>query len=242
MATTVEANANPDTPTSQRPATPKTALGAPWYERHQRLLIGGGLGILAAAAIGYFIVESGERKEQFAARTLDQAQIAAESGNLPLASSELQKLISTYKGTDAANQAVLALNQIRLYNDQGALAVGNLREFLASNPDPRYGVPAAGLLGAALENNKQWGEAGDAYIQASQKAQADYLKASYLTSAGRAYRAGGLTDKAITAYGTVVEKYAKTPSLVEAQLRLAELTKGQQGATPDSAAGTAASH
>lgn len=226
MATTVEPSASTSTP----------PRAAPWYRDQRRLLITGGVGLALAGAVTYFVIESAERKEEFAARTLGQAQAAADAGNLPLASSELQKVIGTYKGTEAASEAVLTLNQIRLHNEQSELAVTNLREFLAGKPEPRYAVPAAGLLGAALESAKRWGEAGDAYTQAAEKAELDHLKAAYLTSAGRAYRTGGMTDKAIKAYRTILERYAKTPSLVEAQLRLAELTDGKEGEVPAGAA------
>ncbi len=47
-------------------------------------------------------------------------------GNVPLASSELQKVIGTCKGTAAASEAVLALNQIRSHNGQGAAGGGGL--------------------------------------------------------------------------------------------------------------------
>lgn len=235
MATTVETNVTP-TPTPPPPVrAPQPST--PWYQ-NQRLLVTGGGGLLLAAAVGYFVVASGKRKEEFAARTLEQAQAAADAGNVPLASSELQKVITTYKGTGAASEAVLALNQIRLHNDQAELAVSNLKEFMGTNPDPRYGVPAAGMLAAALESAKRWTEAGDAYMQAAEKAQQDYLKATYLNAAGRVYALGGQADKAIKAYGTVLAKYAETPGLVEAQLRLAELTDGKQGEVPAGATAT----
>jgi tetratricopeptide (TPR) repeat protein len=224
MATTVKPTATPSQ--AAKPATP-------WYREQRRLLVGGGVGLVLVGAIVYFVTESAARKEQFAARTLEQAQVAADAGNLPVASRDLQNLITTYKGTDAAAQAVLLLNQIRLRNEQAELAASDLRAFLASNREPRYAVAATALLGAALESAKHWKEAGDAYTQASEKANQDYLKAEYLTSAGRAYRTGGLTDKAIRAYRTVLERYRKTPSLVEAQLRLAELTNGKQGDVPE---------
>lgn len=227
MATTVEANVDP---------TAKVTTAAPWYQDRQRLLVAGGGSVLLVAAVAYFVVASGKRKEEFALRTLGQAQAAADAGNVPLASSELQKVIGTYKGTVAASEAVLALNQIRLHNDQAELAAGNLKEFLAGNPEPRYAVPAAGLLGSALESAKRWGDAGDAYTKAAGMAEQDYLKATYLNSAGRAYRIGRLTDKAIQAYRTVLEKYGETPNVVEAQLRLAELTDGKQGELPETAA------
>lgn len=229
MATTVESNANPI------PTTPTTAA-TPWYRDWQRLATAGTIGVALIAAIIYFVVSSSKRKQDFAAKALTHAELAADGGNLPLASSELQKVISTYKGTESASEAVLVLNQIRLRLDQSELAAANLREFLAGNPGPRYAAEASALLGAALENAKRWSDAGDAYSQAAEKANQDYLKATYLVDAGRAYRTGGMTDKAIRAYRTVVERYSKAPNIVEARLRLAELTSGKEGNLPDTTA------
>ncbi|MFL5401373.1 MAG: tetratricopeptide repeat protein [Gemmatimonadales bacterium] len=218
MATTVE-------PTTREQAQAPAA--APWYRDRRRQLLAL-IGLAAAAAIvGWFVVTSGARKEQFAARSLNQARSAAEAGNLPLASSELQRLITTYKGTDAASEAVVTLNQVRMVNGQSELAAVGLREYLASKPARKYLAPANGLLGAALENSKHWAEAGDAYTQASNASEVEYLKASYLIDAGRAYREAGKGAEAIRAYRTVVQKYPKAPSFTEAEVRLAELTDGK---------------
>lgn len=218
MATTVEATRRESAPT---PATP-----AAWYRDHPRLLIAGAVVAALLVVVTWFVIESGKRKEEFASRSLNQARAAAEAGNLPLASSELQRLITAYRGTDAASEAVITLNQIRLINQQSELAAVGLREFLAGNPPQQYVTPAYGLLGAALENSKRWGEAAQAYTEAANTAQVDYLKAQYLVDAGRAYREAGNRDAAIRAYRTVVQKYASSPSLTEAEVRLAELTKG----------------
>jgi outer membrane protein assembly factor BamD (BamD/ComL family) len=186
------------------------------------------IGVAAAAAlIGWFVITSVNRKEEFAARSLNQARSAAEAGNLPLASSELQRLITTYKGTDAASEAVITLNQVRMVNGQSELAAVGLREYLASKPAQQYVAPANGLLGAALENSKRWAEAGNAYTNASNASEVKYLKASYLIDAGRAYREAGKTADAERAYRTVVLKYGDSPSFTEAQVRLAELTNGK---------------
>jgi predicted negative regulator of RcsB-dependent stress response len=183
--------------------------------------------IAVAAIIGWFVFASGKRKEQFAARSLNQARAAAEAGNLPLASSELQRLITTYKGTDAAHEAAITLNQVRMVNGQSELAAVGLRDFVAAKPPARYLAPAYGLLGAALENSKRWADAGSAYMQASTAAEVPYLKATYLVDAGRAYREAGRNTEAARAYRTILEKYAETPSFTEAQVRLAELTGGK---------------
>jgi len=220
MATTVEA-------TTSREKVPPPTDASPWYRDHAReIMIALGL-VLAAAVVAWFVISSGKRKEEFAARSLNQARVAAEAGNLPLASSELQKLITTYKGTDAASEAVITLNQVRMVNGQSELAAVGLRDYLATKPAQKYLAPAYGLLGAALENSKRWAEAGNAYRQASDAAEVKYLKATYLVDAGRAYREAGQTQDAVRAYRTIIGKYPDSPSFTEAQVRLAEVTGGK---------------
>ncbi len=219
MATTVE-------PTRAGP-TPIPAATTPWYQRHRRYLLAGLVVLAVGTLAAWFVMASERRKEEFAARSLNQARAAAEAGNLPLASSELQRLISAYKGTDAASEAVITLNQVRMVNGQSDLAIVGLREFLAGKPEPQYVPPATGLLAAALENSKKWIEAANAYTQASNASDVEYLKAKYLVDAGRAFREGGKLEDAAKAYRTVLQKYPKTPSVTEAEVRLAEVTDGK---------------
>jgi outer membrane protein assembly factor BamD (BamD/ComL family) len=219
MATTVEA--------TRRESTPAPAAPTRWYRDRARLVLAALVAVALAILVGWFIVASGKRKEEFASRSLNQARAAAEAGNLPLASSELQKLITAYKGTDAAHEAVITLNQIRLINGQNELAAVGLREFLAGKPPEQYVTPAQGLLGASLENSKRYAEAGQAYTDASNSADIEYLKAQYLVDAARAYRQGGKTEEAVRAYRTIAEKFPNSPSFTEAQVRLAELTDGK---------------
>ena len=219
MATTVEA-------TSREPVSAPVAATS-WYQNRPRLLVAALIAAALILLIGWFIIASGNRKEQFAARSLNQARAAAEAGNLPLASSELQRLISAYKGTDAASEAVITLNQVRMVNGQSELAVVGLREFLATNPSEQYQTPAYGLLAAALENSRRWVDAGNAYTQASNAAEVEYLKAKYLVDAARAFREGARSEEATRAYRTVLEKYPNSPSITEAEVRLAELTDGK---------------
>jgi outer membrane protein assembly factor BamD (BamD/ComL family) len=219
MATTVEAT------TREQVAAP--AASPPWYRDRRRQSVAAVALLAVIAIVAWFILASGKRKEQFAARSLNQARSAAEAGNLPLASSELQRLITTYKGTDAASEAVITLNQVRMINGQSELAAVGLREYLASKPAKKYLAPAYGLLGAALENSKRWADAAESYNQAAGVAEVEYLKASYLVDAGRAYREAGKTQDAERAYRTVLEKYSTSPRFTEAQVRLAELTEGK---------------
>ena len=220
MATTVEATR------STQPATPPTAT-TPWYRDRQRHLIAGAAILAVLALVAWFVIASGKRKEEFAARSLNQARAAAEAGNLPLASSELQRLITAYKGTDAASEAVITLNQVRMVNGQSELAVVGLREFLASKPPEQYLTPASACLAAALENSKQWVEAGDCLYPGVDAADVEYLKAKYLVDAGRAFREGGKIEEAAQGVPDGAREVSQVDQRHRGQVRLAELTDGK---------------
>jgi TolA-binding protein len=219
MATMVEATTRGQTAAAEAPTA--------WYRDKTRLIGVVAVALVLLAVVVWLVLASGRRKEEFAARSLNQARATAEAGNLPLASSELQRLIETYRGTDAATEAVITLNQVRMVNGQSELAAVGLRDFLAKKPPRKYLAPANGLLGTALENSKRPAEAAAAFANASKSADLDYLKARYLIDAGRAYRAAGKTKEAETAYREVLEKHPKSSSFTEAQVRLAELTDGK---------------
>jgi tetratricopeptide (TPR) repeat protein len=207
-------------------AAPTTAAveGAPRMRLSPKTLyLAGGAAVLLAL-IAWGVTVSGKRKAEYSARALDEARAVAESGNLPLASSSLQKVIQSYAGTPAAEEAVITLNQVRLVNGQSELAVVNLREYLNGKHDPQYVAAANGLLGTALENAKRPAEAAAAYRAAADASPVDYLKADYLLDAGRAFRDGGKAAEARAVYQEVLDKYPKTAAVTEAQVRLAELT------------------
>lgn len=223
MATTVEQTTVMD----QKIDALRAPKAAGWLSSPINRAIAG-VGVVAVIAVlAWAAVSSGKRKEEFAARQLSSARAAYESGNLPLASTELQKVIQTYKGTAAANEAVVTLNQVRLANNQAALAVENLKSFIASSPEPTVLAQAYGLLGVAYENSAKPADAADAYRAASAAAKQDFLKAEYLIGAARAYRVAGKPADAERTYRELLEKYPKSPAATEADVRLSELTKGK---------------
>ena len=218
-------------------ATMSNALTSPsfstdpmaWFRARQRqVLIVGGV-ILGVGVIGGFLWRLQVNKETFAANALEQARNMADSPNgLGQSASMLQRIIDTYGGTDAAQEAVLTLAQVRMINGQNQLAAAALQDFIKKGPRAKYAAPAYGLLGAALEETGHAAEAAADYMAASKAADVGPLKAQYLVNAARAYLNAGEQPKALDALRTVVKDYDKTPSATEATLRLSELTKGAE--------------
>src|SRR5262245_32814411 len=134
MATTVEA-----TTTKQRVREPVTASS--WLRDPKRQAAAGAVAAAVIALGVWFVVTSGRRKEEFASRVLSHALATADKGDLPQASSELQRVIQTYAGTDAASEAVLSLNQIRMPSGQSHQAAVTLRDLLANTTVPRFNDP-----------------------------------------------------------------------------------------------------
>lgn len=198
-----------------------------WFRARQRqvLIVGGS--ILGIGLVGGFLWWSQIRKEAFANNELEQARNTAESpGGMGAAAGMLQQIIERYSGTDAAQEAVLTLAQVRMVNGQHQLAATALEEFVASGPRTKFVAPAHGLLASADEGLGRWGDAAANYVIASRSADLDVLKAQYLVHAARTYDLAGERDKALEQLRMVVTDYSKTPLATEATIRLAEMTKG----------------
>ena len=200
-----------------------------WFRARQRqVLIVGGL-VLGVAAVGGLLWWMQVRKEAYAANALEQARNAAEGQNgLAVSAGMLQRIIDQYQGTDASQEAVLTLAQVRMINGQNQLAAVALQQFVDRGVRPKYQAPAHGLLGGALEGVGKPAEAAENYMQASQAADLDVMKAQYLVNAARAYEIAGNRPKALEALRIVVKDYSKTQLAVEATVRLAELTNGAE--------------
>jgi predicted negative regulator of RcsB-dependent stress response len=199
---------------------------AEWFQNNRRTAIGVGVALAVVIGGGLFWWTARERRELFAERALTAARSSADAGNLPLASSDLARMVSTYSGTRAAQEATLLLAQVRLLQNQPALAVGDLRKFISSGPRPEFRGPANGLLAAALEEAAQPGDAAKAYETAAAETPYKGVKGQYLLDAARSYVAAGDTAQAARIYERVATEFKDLGgSAMEAQVRLAELRK-----------------
>jgi TolA-binding protein len=216
----------PETPTPELPAEDRATALLARLKANRQLLTGVLVATALVILVAWFMVESGRRKEAAAMQLLESGWSLQDQGNLPQASAEYQRVAETYRGTDAAMQATLALNQVRMESGQAQLAVDGLREFLASSPPAPYAAAANRLLGLALEDAGEPAEAAAAFQRSADLADQNFLKAEALLAAGRAWRAAGNTEQAITVLRRVVSEFAEAGVAAEATVRLAELTKG----------------
>ena len=198
-----------------------------WFQARQKV-IGITVGVLALLALViWYTIEAGHRKQAQAMEALDRARAAMESGNYPEASTGFQRVTQTFAGTDAAYEAALALNQVRLLSGQGKLASDELKKFAASNPPAPYNSAAHATLAMALEDLGKPAEAAAEYQKAADLATEDFRKVDALLNVARVLRTTGKEKEAIAVWQDIIKKYPKERSAVaEARVRLAEVTHG----------------
>lgn len=222
------ATSSDDTSTMTPDAAPAAHSDGPFLTPQRAKVLGIAGGAVLVVALGiWFAITAGKRKEAFAAQALETARITAEQGNLPEAVAQFEKVVTTFAGTSAAYSASLGVAQARLVSGQTELAIASLLDFLKTNPPALYSSPANGLLGSGYENTGKFAEAAAAYRKSADQATSDYLKASALLDAGRAFRLAKNKDEAMKCYREILDKYAETAAKTEAEVRLAEMTIGQ---------------
>ena len=220
MATDI---ATPARPTTQGDGLPERLLE--WAKVHRQTTTWVGTAVLVGAGLFLWTLSSTRRSEAIAGRQLQGALYAYENHNLPLAASELARIVENYSGTNAAAEGRLVLAQVRLLQGQPQQAVELLQDFAPGAAAP-FRAQAYGLLGAAYENLGRPRDAAEAYERGAERARLDFLKAQMLSDAGRTWAAAGDTAKAVAAYRRIVNELPKQPAVAEAKVRLGELTKG----------------
>jgi tetratricopeptide (TPR) repeat protein len=196
-----------------------------WTRTHRQATSWVSTILIVAAVLIVWTASSTRRSEAIAGRQLQGARYAFDNNNLPLAASELARIIENYSSTNAAAEGRLLLAQVRLTQGQAQQAVELLKDW-ASSAGAGFRAQAFGLLGAAYENQGKPREAAEAYQNGAERARMSFLKAQMLSDAGRAWAAAGDTTKAIAAYRRIVDDMPKEPAVTEATVRLGELTKG----------------
>jgi predicted negative regulator of RcsB-dependent stress response len=190
-----------------------------WVQQHARTIGIGAIVIVVAVAGTWLVRSSNEKKGQSASRALAEAQRSVTSGNLPLASADLQKVVQRYGSTPAGVEARMLLAQVYFQQNKVAEGLKLLDETKASGP---LAASVAALQGAGYEQLNKPAEAAAAYLKASESAQLSSERESLKADAARAYLAAGKKDEALKIWKAMADDPTSALS-TEAQLRVGEL-------------------
>ncbi len=224
MASTVQSTV--PTPKPAPAADDQPAMMA-WFDKNRKLVTYGALAVAILAVGGWLFVETGKRKELAALEALDRARSAFETGNLPVAATEFQRVAQSFRGTEAGYAAELAVNEVRLASGQTQIAADELKKFGEKNPPAFYASGAWSMRGGALENLKKYDEAAQSYAKGAELAREDYRKVDALLGQARSLRLAGKQKEAADVLRAIISKFGReVPGAAEAEVRLAEWTKG----------------
>ena len=154
-----------------------------WARTNIRLIIGVvvALAVIVGGLIYYRMYRAA--REERAAVEFAQVEQTAASGNLPLATRDLQAYVRRYEGTSYGDEAALALAQIYLGQDSAAKAVAVLQGATERIDDSVVGPQSALLLGAAQQAAGKPDLAIQAYLAVADEAEMEMYKVQGLQNA-----------------------------------------------------------
>ena len=207
------------------PLEARSATLMDWTYSHVREL-GIATAVLAAALGGIWLYRSNQAtKAAGAERALMEAARSYYSGNLPLAQSDLQKVVTRFDGTAGAVQSAMLLAQV-LY-DQGKHAEGvtQLEAVVNDRAAEPFRTSIRALMAAGYEGQGKHKEAAQQYEQAATIAAFDAEKHTMRANAARSYQVAGDTATARRIWGELADD-PTNPVAGEARVRLGELMAG----------------
>jgi hypothetical protein len=198
-----------------------------WFQVNSRF-IGIGGAVIAVAAAGYwFYVRSQQIKTVNAERSLIQAEQSLQSGNAALATSDLQRVVTRYKGTGAGTEAAMLLAQ----TDYNAGKYQEGIKVLQDVSGKAGGSEAAlqSLIGDGYSQMNKASDAAKAYERAAQSAEFDTERAYYRSKAARSYTSAGDVSDARRLWTELAAEPKAQSVAAEARVRLAELDAKRAG-------------
>ena len=177
--------------------------------------------IVAIAALGWFFGKQwNERRADQADAALNRARQSYAQGNLPLAQTDLRRVITRFGGSSAGSQATMLLAQA--FFEQGKADSG-LKVLTEGKPVDADEAAFEALKGAGYEQLKQYDKAAERYRAAAGIADAKIAKDRYLADAARSLTSAGNKAEAAKIWSTLANDNLSTFS-AEARVRLGELT------------------
>ena len=210
---------------SKAPSRAEAALE--WLELHVKEATWGAVAVLVVVGGIFFYQKSQAAQAHNAWAALDEAaqslpMIAqGNPGNLPLAQSQLEKLVRRYESTSAGKVGLMLLAQVHYQKGEYQQGIDALKP-LTDGDDRYFTAGAINLAAAGFEQLHKYPEAAANYQRAAAKARLETDRASYLLSAARVLNLAWKREEA----KAIWRQLAADPTAAgapEARVRLGEL-------------------
>lgn len=210
----------PNIPARKRYGADEESL-TEWVMLHKRGVTWAAIA-LAIVFGGYWFYERSQSiKAQRAEAAYFQARQSAGAGNLPLAISDLQKVVNRYEGTRAGAQAALSLAQALYDQKNFKEGVAALKKAETKAPE-EFRAAIHALEAAGYEELKDFISGAQEYKAAAEATRFPTDKAEYQAAAARDYMAAGKTEEAKAIWAELAKDEAG-PTAAEARVRLGEV-------------------
>jgi len=210
----------PNAPVRKRYGADEESL-TDWFMLHARQVTWGAVALAVIVGGFWFYKRSQSIRAQRAETAYFQARQSAAAGNLPLAISDLQKVVARYEGTQAGAQASLSLAQAFYDQKKYKEGIDALKKTESKAPAD-FQASVHVLEAAGYEELKNYSAAAEQYKLAASVSRFPADKAQYQASAARTYTAAGKTNEA-NAIWMDLAKDESGPMAAEARVRLGEL-------------------
>jgi Uncharacterized protein conserved in bacteria len=202
---------------------PRAESFVDWFHVNSRLVYIGGV-VVAAIAFGVWFVQRTALNETISAdKQLMTAKASLNSRNLPLAESDLKKVVDKYPKRPAGVEAGLLLGQMKLEKGDAQGAATDLEALSSKVPSGAGASSILGLLGdAKVQLSKPADAAGD-YEKAAAQAAGPNEKSFWLAKAARAYMDGGKPAEARKLFESLAAQHDNEAVATESRVRLGEL-------------------
>lgn len=179
---------------------------------HEKLFFAGLLAVVVAVAL---IVWAGYAKKQSREKASSQfadALTSFRTGDMKTAEELFSFVSKEYGGTEEGIYASYFLGKCNLENGKYLDAIQAFDRYIAkSGRHPFFHDAALEGRAVALENERRYVEAADAFVDLTKKIKTNrFMESEYLKRAAENYRLGNQTEKAIEILSTLLDKTTGT--------------------------------
>ena len=205
-------------------AQPRAESFVDWFHVNSRMVSIGAILVVGIAFGVWFVQRQALNETTSADKQLLKAKQSLNSGNAPLAESDLKKVVDKYASRPAGIEAGLLLAQIKLDRSDYVGAATDLRALSAKVSSGPGASAIRGLLGDATAQGGKAAEAAAEYEKAASLSAGPVEKNFWLSKAARGYVDAGKAADGRKLYEVLAAQQDNDAIATEARVRLGELS------------------